>query len=323
MNCEGCAGCCIDWRALTGADAGEQSSTSPRSTTSREDAAGACSGERSVAHAPEDVDQERRGRYEPLDDVGNLAPVRRDEIRAFVEQGYGDVLQPRLFASEDGESVTIDGVEVAAIHGRPAFLVGLRKPPKPVGPFDHDSTWLPTCAFLDPTTLQCRIHGDDLYPATCGDYPGENLAMSVETECERVEQVFGGSRLLDDEPPDDADPHFGPAAVGTTVFAHPDPDRLTGVVERLLGDDTTPEDRAEFVAVAAASSPAMLAVSDPVYEETREQVLDADSWAGRAIERWNEQADDVGSPAPSPAVATAIEDDEGAPGTPGWADTDE
>jgi Fe-S-cluster containining protein len=285
VNCEGCAGCCIDWRALNDAK----------------------------------VDHERRGRYVPLDDVGNLAPIRRDEIRAFVDEGFGDVLQPRVFAGEGDTTVDIDGTEVAAIHGRPAFLVGLRKPPKPVGPFDSDSTWLPTCAFLDPTTLQCRIHGDDLYPETCRRYPGENLALDVETECERVEAVFGGSRLIDDEPPDDAEPTFGPAAVGTTVFAHPDPDRLTGVVDRLLNDESTPEDRAEFVAVAAASSPAMLAVSDPVYEETREQVLDADSWAGRAIDRWTDRAGDAGTDAPAPApLAKEFEEEAGAPETPGW-----
>lgn len=285
VNCEGCAGCCIDWRALT----------------------------------DEDVDQERRGRFEPLDDVGNLAPIRRDEVRNFVDRGFGDALQPRLFASENDEGVTIDGVEVAALHGRPAFLVGLRKPPKPVAPFDLDPTWLPTCAFLDPTTLQCRIHGDDLYPETCGNYPGENLALGVETECERVEQVFGGSRLLNDEPPEDADPHFGPAAVGTTVFAHPDPDRLTGVVDRILGDGATAQDRAEFVAVAAASSPAMVTVSDPVYEEAREQVLEADSWAGRAIERWRSHAGGLGSGAVAAAtLAETAEEEVGAPETPGW-----
>ncbi len=290
MNCEGCAGCCVDWRALADGDA---------------------------------VDHERRGRYEPLDDVGNLAPIRRDEIRAFVERGYGDVLQPRLFAGEGESTVTLDGVEVAAIDGRPAFLVGLRKPPKPVGPFDRDPTWLPTCAFLDPTTLQCRIHGDDLYPETCRRYPGENLALDAETECERVESVFGGTRLVDDEPPDDADPTFGPAAVGTTVFAHPDPDRLTGTVDRLLDEAATAADRAEFVAVAAASSPATLAVSDTVYEETREQVLDADSWAGRAIETWSARAGETGSAAPSPSLAAAIEEAEGAPDTPGWSDDGE
>jgi Fe-S-cluster containining protein len=304
VDCEGCAGCCIDWRTLTAADAGERSATIPGS------------------HARHDIDQERRGRYEPLDDVGNLAPVRRDEIRAFVDAGYGDVLQPRLFESGDGPSVTVNGVEVAAIQSRPAFLVGLRKPPKPVGPFGHDSTWLPTCAFLDPTTLQCRIHGEDLYPAACSNYPGENLALDVETECERVERVHGGSRLLDDDPPADVDPQFGPAAVGTTVFAHPDTDRLAGAVDRMLGEGMTDDDRAEFVAVAAASSPAMLTVSDPVYEDVRDQVLAADSWAGRAIDAWTDEAGALGAAAPDPSRATALEDDAGAPGTPGWGDAD-
>lgn len=287
VNCEGCAGCCIDWRTLADAD----------------------------------VDHERRGRYEPLDDTYNLAPLRRDEVRAFVDAGLGDALQPRLFRG-DGESATaIDGVDVAAIEGRPAFFVGLRKSPKPVGPFGHDSTWLPTCIFLDPTTLQCRIHDDDRYPATCASYPGENLALDVETECERVEAVHDGRRLLNDEPPADAEPLFGPAALGTKVFVHPEPGRLTGTVERLLGGGLTAEDRAEFVAVATASASATLTVNEPVYERTREQVLDADSWAGRAIDDWTDRADEDGSSAPAPSVATAIEEDAGAPGTPGWDDT--
>lgn len=284
VNCEGCAGCCIDWRALTDAD----------------------------------IHPEHRGRFDPVDDVGNLAPIRRDEIRTFVEKGLGDVLQPRLFASEDEDGVTIDGVDVAAIHGRPAFMIGLRKPPKPVGPFDHEVTWLPTCAFLDPTTLQCRIHDTDRYPETCSTYPGENLALDVETECERVEGVFGESRLLDDEPPVEAGPNVGPATVGTTVFAHPNPDRLTGVVDRMRGDGMTGADRAEFVAVAAASSPATLSVSNPVYEETRDAVVTADSWAGRAIEQWAERAADPGSSAPPPSAAETVEEEAGAPATPGW-----
>jgi len=295
VDCEGCAGCCIDWRPLT----------------------------------DQDVDHERRGRFQPLDDTYNLAPLRRDEVRAFVDAGYGDALQPRLFAAESGEgeegaqdaSVTIDGVDVAAVGGRPVFYVGLRKPPKPVGPFGRGTRWLDTCVFLDPTTLQCRIHGDDLYPRTCGEYPGENLALDVETECERVEQNFGesfGERLLDDEPPADVEPLFGPTALGTKVFAHPDPERLAGVVSRLRDEGLTTDDRAEFVAVAVASSPATLAVNDPVYEQTREDVLAADSWAGGAIAEWADRAGETGAAAPPPDVASAVEDERGAPGTPGW-----
>ncbi|MFB6301393.1 MAG: YkgJ family cysteine cluster protein, partial [Haloferacaceae archaeon] len=264
VNCEGCAGCCVDWRALTGAD----------------------------------IDHERRGPHEPLDDTYNLVPLERDEIRAFVDAGYGDVLTPRLFHGDGEASTTVAGVDLAAIEDRPLFFVGLRKPPKPVAPFDADPTWLPTCAFLDPTTLQCRIHGDDLYPEACRRYPGENLTLDVETECERVERVHGGRRLLDDEPPADAEPLFGPAAVGTKVFAHPEPDRIADAVADLAAGEPTDEDRAEFVAVAAASAPGTLAVSDDWYERVREQVLAADSWAGRAIDAWVGMAEAPGSSAP-------------------------
>lgn len=66
VNCEGCAGCCIDWRAL----------------------------------APPDVDpeHERRRRFRPLDDVYNLTPLASDEVRAFLGEEWGDALTPRVFA---------------------------------------------------------------------------------------------------------------------------------------------------------------------------------------------------------------------------------
>jgi Fe-S-cluster containining protein len=286
VDCEGCAGCCIDWRPLTDAD----------------------------------VDQERRGSRQPLDGTGNLVPLTRDEVRAFVDAGHGDALTPRLFADEDG--VEIDGHHVAAVDGRPVFYVGLRKPPKPVAPFASEPTWLSTCVFLDPVTLQCRIHDDDLYPATCGTYPGENLTLDVETECERVEAhapgQAAGDRLRDDDPPADATPLLGPAALGTKLFAHPEPDRLAGRVERLVADDLTDADRAEFVAVAAASAPGTGAISDDWYDRYHDRARDADTWVGRAIEQWTALSEGVGTPAPSPDRAREIEDADGAPPTPGW-----
>ncbi|MFC7018508.1 MULTISPECIES: YkgJ family cysteine cluster protein [Haloarcula] len=283
VDCEGCAGCCIDWRSLTDAD----------------------------------IDHERRGPFEPLDDTYNLAPLTRDEVREFVAAGYGDALCPRLWKATDDRSVTIGDVDVAAIQGRPVFFVGLRKPPKPVAPFDGDSTWLHACVFLDPTTLQCRIHGDDLYPETCARYPAENLRLDVETECERVERVHGGTRLLDDTAPD-VDPLFGPAAVGSKVFAHPAPDRVTDSVARFRDGEPTAADRAEFVGVAAAASPGTLLVNDARYEAARDAVIEADSWAGRAIDAWGADAGAVGSAGPPPAVARDVEDVAGAPPTPGW-----
>ena len=283
VNCEGCAGCCIDWRAL----------------------------------AAEPGDHERRGDRVPLDDTYNLAPLLREEVRAFLDAGLGDALTPRLWYDEGG--VEIDGRELAGIGGEPVFFVGLRKVPKPVGPFDQPARWLPTCTFLDPETLQCRIHGGDLYPEQCADYPGHNLTLDQETECERVEREFGGERLLDDEAPDDVEGLLlGPQALGEKVFVHPDPDRLEGRIERIARGEPTREDRAEFVAVAAASSPVATGISEPRYERAREQALEADSWVSAAIDEWTERSDENGTPAPDPAVANAVEDDRGAPGTPGW-----
>lgn len=287
VNCEGCAGCCIDWRAIS----------------------------------PKPLDHERRGPRQPLDDVYNLVPLRRAEVRRFVDAGYGDVLVPRLFrdANVADSRVTIDGIDLAAIEGGPAFFVGLRKPPKPVGPFDTNATWLPACVFLDPETLQCRIHDSDLYPEECGVYPGYNLALDYETECERVEQLFGGERLLDGTPTD-ARPLFGRHAIGEKVFVHPDPDRLSGIVSRIAAREATDEDRAEFIAVAAASSPGTTAINEAKYASAREQVVDADSWVGQAITDWTARAGDLGTPAP-PGLAGAIELARGAPETAGW-DTD-
>ena len=112
LDCEGCAGCCLDWRSL----------------------------------APDDLDHERRGPYRPLDDTYNLAPLSSDEIRAFVDAGEAAALTPRLFRTEDGPSTTVAGVDLAAVGDRPAFLVGLRKVPKPVAPFDAPTD--PLAEFL-------------------------------------------------------------------------------------------------------------------------------------------------------------------------------
>lgn len=301
VNCEGCAGCCIDWRAV----------------------------------APAPSDHERRGPRAPLDDAYNLVPLTRDDARAFLDAGLADALTPRLWRDEDG--VEIDGVPVAAIGDKPVFFLGIRKAPKPVGPFGicesedsqarrnlpdsggADSTWLPTCAFLDPTTLQCRIHGDDTYPQECGEYPGHNLELGGETECERVERAFGGDRLLDGEPPDGLSALLlGPQAVGQKVFAFPDPDRLDGVVARVESDDLTAEDRALFVAAAASAAPGTTAVDRDRFDAAFEAARGADSWVGRAVADWEARAGDPGADAPDPRVAERVEEDRGAPGTPGW-----
>ena len=299
VNFEGCAGCCLDWRTLADAD----------------------------------LDHERRGPYEPIDDEYNLVALTRDEVRAFLDAGLGDALRPRLWydweradgagGAVDGDrdaGVRIDGAPVAAVRGRPAFFVGLRRAPKPVAPFDRDAaTWLPTCVFLDPETLQCRMHDSERYPSECAEFPGHSLTLDVETECERVEGEFGGERLLDGDPPDDTTgPLFGPQALGQKVFVHPDPERLDGVVDRMVAGDLTAEDRAEFAAVAAASTPGSTAVNDDAYERAYGVALDADSWVGEAVSDWRERAGGPGERATDAPLADRVERDRGAPDTPGW-----
>ncbi|WP_435097847.1 YkgJ family cysteine cluster protein [Halorubrum sp. N11] len=292
LRCEGCAGCCVDWRPL----------------------------------APDAAGTDRTGSRPPIDDAYDLVPLTRDEIARFLDDGLGDVLVPRLFEPADGDdTVRIDAVEVAAAGDRPIFAVGLRKPPKPVAPIGTDEhRWLDACVFLDPTTLQCRIHDDDLYPQTCSTYPAHSLELGAETECERVEAADGGDRLLDDAVPDDTPPlPFGPRAAGATVFAYPDPDDLDGVIDRLRGARLTAEDRARFVGAAVGSSPGSLSVAPDRMAEARDRARDADSWAGRAIRAWNERAAGDGDrvaldPEDRVRLVRELEDDAGAPGTPGW-----
>lgn len=280
VNCEGCAGCCIDWRPL----------------------------------GPNDADHERRGPRRPLDDVYNLVPLTRDDARSFLGQGLADAMTPRLWEVDAG--VEIDGVTLAAIDGQPAFFLGLRKPPKPVGPFGQAPSWLPTCAFLDPATLQCRIHESEVYPEECAEYPGHNLALEAETECERVERRFGGDRLLDDAVPESLSGLLlGPQAIGQKVFTHPVPDRLNGVVGRVREDRLTDADRAEFVAAAVSASPGTTRHSREAFERAYERTLGTASWVGGAIEEWESCVGDV---EPDPSAGERIEEGRGAPSTPGW-----
>jgi Fe-S-cluster containining protein len=303
VDCEGCAGCCVDWHALV----------------------------------PDLEDPEHAGERQPLDDATNFVPLERDEVRAMLEAGHAAALRPRLWTLPDSERddaaedatasdadtegdraapVEIDGYRLAGVQGRPVFYVGLRKPPKPVAPAGRDDpSWLPTCSFLDPETLQCRIHDDDLYPDACAAYPGFNLLLDQDTECERVERSGGGDRLLDDEPP--ADPPgvgLGPQALGAKLFAHPEPETLEGRVERLASGEATAADRRTFVTVAAASSPGTLAVSGDWRERAGEEFDAGESWVSGAIEEWEELA---GGDADS-GLGERVETDRGAPDTPGW-----
>ncbi|MEM4780653.1 MAG: YkgJ family cysteine cluster protein [Halalkalicoccus sp.] len=280
VNCAGCAGCCIDWRPI----------------------------------APTDIEHERRGPHEPLDDTYNLVPLTRDDVRAFVAAGLGDAMTPRLWESESG--VEIDGTTLAAIEGKPAFFVGLRKPPKPVGPFERAPRWLPTCAFLRPATLQCPIHGSEISPEECAEYPGHNLTLEADTECERVERAFGGERLLDGSVPEGLSGLLlGPQALGQKVFVHPEPEGLSGAIERLRAGESSDADRAEFVAWASASAPGTTGHDRARYERTRARVLETASWVGGAISEWEASVEAD----PEPALAERIEERRGAPGTSGWS----
>ena len=280
VNCEGCAGCCLDWRPV----------------------------------AEDPPDHERRGPRQPIDDAYNLVPLTRDDVRAFIDDGLADALRPRLWTDPDG--VTIGGHDLAAIDGKPAFFVGLRAAAKPVAPFGIEPTWLPACVFLDPTTLQCRIHGEELFPEECADYPGHNLELGAETECERVETEFGGERLVEgDVPVDLGSPLLGPQAIGYTLFIHPSPATLGPVIDRLLADELTQADRAEFAAAAVAGSPGTTEVNRTAYEDAVDRATAADSWAGRSVDAWADL--DRDHPA-DPSLANEIEEATGAPPTPGW-----
>ncbi|WP_418285463.1 YkgJ family cysteine cluster protein [Halorubrum sp. DTA46] len=292
LDCEGCAGCCVDWRPL----------------------------------APEAAGSDRTGSRPPLDDRYDLVPLTRDEVARFVDDGLGDVVTPRLFEpAERDDAVDIDGVDLAAVDDRPVFVVGLRKPPKPVAPIGTDEPrWLDSCVFLDPTTLQCRIHEGERYPRTCATYPGHNLALDAETECDRVEAAGGGDRLLDDDPPEGLPPFsFGPQALGATVFAYPEPDELSGVIRRIQDGEASADDRARFAGAAVGSRPGSLAVTRERMAEARTSARDADSWAGRAIRAWTERAGGDGEAVDGARetveqTVRELEDDAGAPGTPGW-----
>ncbi|ADB59100.1 hypothetical protein Htur_0199 [Haloterrigena turkmenica DSM 5511] len=340
VHCEGCAGCCMDWRALL--EDGENEGAI--------DSVGTASERR---HRPFD-DGEGDGRP-PIDDDANFVALARDEVRGFLEAGMAAALTPRFWrARDESEGVEIDGRSVAAVAGRPVFFVGLRKPPKPVAPFDREEpAWLPTCVFLDPMTLQCRIHDGERFPDECGAYPAHNLALEQETECERVEAAFGGERLLETEVDADLDGLLlGSQALGAKLFAHPRPEDLEGIVERTANGTLTAADRAECLAVAAASSPGTLAISEYHYEWGKERALEAasdetatdhrdsstdsdagddrsddapdserdrdESWVGPAIREWHRRRAAADGTVPDPDVATEVEDDRGAPGTPGW-----
>lgn len=282
VDCEGCAGCCIDWRPL----------------------------------APEPSDHERRGPGGPLDDTYNLVPLTRDDVHSLVTEGLGDACIPRFFEVSEG-GVSISGLQLAAIDGRPVFYLGLRTPPKPVGPFDAEPQWLNTCIFLDPTTLQCRIHDSEQYPTECATYPGHNLSLGAETECERVTDATGEKRLLDDEPPADLEtPLRGVGAIGWRLFVVREsmiPSKE--LLESIADDSLSRKTRADFVATAAASSPGTTTINQDRYETVRKTILETTSWTHAAAREWTDR---VETEPPDPHLAHEIEDARGAPGTPGW-----
>ncbi|WP_239639488.1 YkgJ family cysteine cluster protein [Halobiforma nitratireducens] len=320
LNCEGCAACCMDWRPLLEEfeSDGDRERDADRSR-----------------HRPfRDGASDGTGGREPLDDDPNFVPLTREEVRGFVDDGMASALTPRFWAARDeSDGVEIDGYTLAAVAGRPAFFVGLRKPPKPVAPFGlEERRWLPACVFLDPDTLQCRLHDDERYPAECSAYPAHNLALEQSAECERVESTVdaGTARLLEADV--EADPDgllLGTQAIGEKLFCHPEPDRLAGTIGRIAAGESTPADRAETLAVAAASSPGTLATSAYHYDQAKARVLETGpeddredaSWVGPAIDEWYRHAARIGGEANDDRgsdLATAVEGRRGAPETPGW-----
>ena len=94
VNCEGCAGCCLDWRPIA---------------------------ETASAH-------ERRGPGDPLDDAYNFVPLTRDEVARFVDRGFGDALTARLWRV-DGET---PGVVESALPRSTCIPDGRRRRVKPL-----------------------------------------------------------------------------------------------------------------------------------------------------------------------------------------------
>jgi hypothetical protein len=103
--------------------------------------------------------------------------------------------------------------------------------------------------------------------------------------------------------------------VGHTVFAHPHPEDLDGVVDRIESDRVRREDRASFVAAAAASAPGTTGIEQHRFEDVREQVREAGGWIEEAIEAWDGHSE---SHPPDPALGRSVEITRGAPETPGW-----
>jgi len=104
------------------------------------------------------------------------------------------------------------------------------------------------------------------------------------------------------------------------VFLHHDPDALadSGAVARLVDGAATPDDRATFVAAAAASAPGTAAVNADRYEQARERVLGADSWVGAAAAEWRTAAGTLGDAVGDTPDPVRVEVDRGAPETTDW-----
>jgi len=90
------------------------------------------------------------------------------------------------------------------------------------------------------------------------------------------------------------------------------------VVDRLCAGGLTADDRAQFVAAAVAAQPGTSDVDLERFAAALERAQSADSWAGRAVAEWEARAGAAGDDAPAPDVAGRVEDDRGAPSTPGW-----
>ncbi len=70
VNCEGCAGCCLDWRRLL------EDRTYDRARGSIRDG---------------------DGNRDPIDDDPNFVALTRETVRTYLDQGVADALTPRFW----------------------------------------------------------------------------------------------------------------------------------------------------------------------------------------------------------------------------------
>ncbi len=283
LNCKECAGCCIDWR--------------------------------SMASKNIDMNHEWRGKYKPIDNTYNLVVLTKDDIVNLLQSGYVDSMTPRLFYSSK-KSIEINGISIASIDEKPIFFIGIRKVKKPVSPFGKDSRWLPSCIFLDPSNLQCRIHDSEIYPESCFNYPKNNIALDLETECERVEKNFNQRRLKNEEGiKETSNVFFGPEVIGHKIFVYQNKNELSNIINDIKKNNLDKKQRYKFIATAIASSPGSTTINKKKFQEALSKAYESESWINDTINDWKQRKQNE---KPNPKKSGIVETKRGAPKTPGW-----